>query len=216
MPPTHAMQYSRFKPSSQLKLRAILLLSTTLVYPLLAQSNHARAVLDGGIWHLHARVPLGFDSLLLYPSRLAVQILASAEVPEFEGWTLKERESKVVLLDASDQTVRKLPKSITFSVTAGTRDKLTESNSMPLDCTKSLNDFLLDLHFHLQIFRGMEMRQLEPVKTWIIGVPESEASDERVYRSTFALEDVRPEDRIVLLVTDGNGARLTKFHLEFL
>ena len=60
------------------------------------------------------------------------------------------------------------------------------------------------------------MRQLEPVKTWIIGVPESEASDERVYRSTFALEDVRPEDRIVLLVTDGNGARLTKFHLEFL
>ena len=54
------------------------------------------------------------------------------------------------------------------------------------------------------------------MKTWIIGVPESEASDERVYRSTFALEDVRPEDRIVLLVTDGNGARLTKFHLEFL
>ena len=210
------MQNIRFKSNSPLKLRAVLLLSATLAYPLLAQSNHQKAVLDGGSWHLHARVPLGFDTVLLHPSRLAVQFLASAEVPEFEGWTLREQEHKVVLLDASQRAVEKLPKSITFRITAGTRDNLADNNPMPLDCEKTLNEFLLDLHFHLQIFRGMQMRQLEPVKTWMIGVPESEVADERVYRSTFALEDVRPDDRIVLLVTDGSGARLTKFHLEFL
>ena len=50
----------------------------------------------------------------------------------------------------------------------------------------------------------------------MIGVPLDETSDERIYRSTFNLDGVRPDDRLVLLVTDGKGARLTKFHLEFL
>lgn len=127
-----------------------------------------------------------------------------------------EREKRVVLLDASGRDVEQLPKSITFRITVGTRDKFVDSNPVPFDYAKSLNDFLLDMHFQVQVFRGMQMQQLEPVKTWLIGVPADEASDERVYRSTFNLEGVRPDDRIVLLVTDGNGARLTKFHLEFL
>ena len=156
------------------------------------------------------------DALLLQPSRISVQILASVEVPEFEGWTLTHREQKLVLLDAAGSAVKALPKSITFRVTAGTRDKIGDSDPMPIECSKTLNDFLLDMHFHVQVFRGMEMQQFEPVKTWMIGVPPDEASDERIYRSTFNLGDVRPDDRIVLLITDGNGARLTKFHLEFL
>ena len=198
------------------------LLGTTMILcslttaPLDAQSDRASILLGGGAWHLHSRIPLGYDSVLLQPSRLAVQILASAEAPELDGWTLTERAKNVVLLDASHRPVQLLPKSITFRVTAGTRDKFIDSNPMPVDCSKTLNDFLLDLHFQLQVFRGMEKRQLEPVKTWMIGVPADEASDERVYRSTFNLDDVRPDDRIVLLVTDGSGARVTKFHLEFL
>ena len=165
---------------------------------------------------MHSRIPLGYDSLLLNPDQKAVQILASAEAPELEGWTLTERSNKAVLLDASHKPVELLPKSITFRVTVGTRDKFIDSSPMPVDCEKTLNDFLLDMHFQLQVFRGMEMRQVGPVKTWMIGVPADEASDERVYRSTFDLKDVRPDDRIVLLVTDGSGTRLTKFHLEFL
>lgn len=47
-------------------------------------------------------------------------------------------------------------------------------------------------------------------------VPADEASDERIYGTSFSLGDVRADDRIVLLVTDGKGTRLTKFHLEFL
>ena len=96
--------------------------------------------------------------------------------------------------------------SITFRVTVGTRDKFIDSNPLPIDCEKTLNDFLLDMHFQLQVFRGMEMRSLEPLKTWMIGVPADEASDERIYRSTFDLRDVRPDDRLVLLVSDGSGA----------
>jgi hypothetical protein len=201
---------------SRLSVGILLSLLSMGIVPLGAKSNHAATLLAGGAWHLHSRVPLGLEALLLRPSRLAVQMLASAEVPEFEGWTLTERDNKVVLLDATGHLVQTLPKSITFRVTVGTRDKFFDSDPVPLDCTKALNDFLLDLHFRVQVFRGMQMRQLEPVKTWMIGVPAGEASDERVYRSTFNFEGVRPDDRIVLLVTDGDGNRLTKFHLEFL
>jgi len=210
------MQHRWLKPWFPFSFATVLVLLFLWISTLGAQSNHTSSQLLAGTWHLHSRVPLGYDSLLLNPARLGVQILASAEVPEFEGWTLTEQHNKLILLDASDKPVHLLPKSITFRVTVGTRDKFVDSNPMPIDCTKTLNNFLLDMHFQLQVFRGIEMRRLEPLKTWMIGVPADEASDERVYRSTFSLEDVRPDDRIVLLVTDGNGARLTKFHLEFL
>jgi hypothetical protein len=32
----------------------------------------------------------------------------------------------------------------------------------------------------------------------------------------FDLGDVKPEDRIVLVILDSKGQRLSKFHLEFL
>ena len=211
------MHYSRFNPNSRLRVAAVVLVLAFMIVPLRAQSNHAATLLGGGTWHLHSRVPLGFEGLLLQPSRLSVEILASAEVPEFEGWALTERENKIVLLDATGHPVQVLPKSMTFRVTVGTRDKFVlDSAAMPVDCTKTLNEFLLDMHFQVQVFRGMEMHLFEPVKTWMIGVPAEETSDERVYRSTFDLQDVRPEDRIVLLITDSDGNRLTKFHLEFL
>ena len=205
-----------FRLKQPLSLGATLILLFLGIASLSAQSDRTSTLLAGGAWHLHSRIPLGYDSFLLQPARHAVQILASAEAPELEGWTLTERSNKLVLLDSSHKPVQLLPKSITFRVTVGTRDKFIDSNPMPVDCERTLNDFLLDLHFQLQVFRGMEMRQLEPVKTWMIGVPAGESSDERIYRSTFNLDDVRPDDRIVLLVTDGSGTRLTKFHLEFL
>ena len=210
------MPYRRFNPGLPLSILVLLLGFATVMVPLAAQSNHATTLLEGGAWHLHSRVPLGFESLLLRPSRIPVELLASAEVPEFEGWTLASKERRVVLLDADGRPVQTLPKSITFRITVGKRNRFIGSDPVPFDSTKTLNEFLLDMHFHLQVFRGMQMRQLEPVRTWMIGIPLEETSDERIYRSTFNLDGVRPDDRLVLLVTDGNGTRLTKFHLEFL
>jgi hypothetical protein len=62
----------------------------------------------------------------------------------------------------------------------------------------------------------MQMRDVMPLKAEMIGIPADEPSEERIYRATFNVGDIRPDDRIVLLVTDGAGARLSKFHLEFL
>jgi len=199
----------------RLPLCPILLIAVAIL-PMAAQSNHTAMLVQSGTWHLHARIPLGSDALLLRPSRHVIHLLATAEAPEFEGLRLTEQEQRTVLLDRSGKPVRTLPKSITFRVTAGTRDKFVDSDPLPLECSKGLNEFLLDLHFTVQIFRGMEMRELQPLKTKMIGIPADEASDERIYSSTFDFGELRPDDRIVLLITDGNGTRLSKFHLEFL
>lgn len=173
-------------------------------------------MLAGGTWHLHSRVPLGSDALVLEPSHRVVQMLATAEAPEFEGWILTDNHNKPALLDVAGKPVRALPRSLTFRVTVGNRDKFADVNPMPIDYNKGFNDFLLDLHFKLQIFRGMNMREVEPSRAWMIGVPADEPSNERIYRARFNVGEVRPDDRIVLLVTDSSGRRLTKFHLEFL
>ncbi|HVH89658.1 MAG TPA: hypothetical protein VM912_23275 [Terriglobales bacterium] len=189
-------------------------MSPTVVLP--AQSNHAAALLAGGVWRLHSRVPLGSDRLLLQPSQRRVEILATAEAPALEGWTLEGKNSQAVLLDASHAPVRALPSSMTFRVTVTARERLVDSDPLPINWSKTVDDFLLDMHFRVQIFRGLERREVEPQKTWMIGIPAAEPAEERIYRSSFNLGDVRPDDRIVLLVTDGSGNRLSKFHLEFL
>ena len=194
----------------------LLLMTSLALLTLSAQSNRTAMLSTQGTWHLHSRIPLGSDAILLQPSHRLIAILATAEAPEFEGWNLKEQDRRPVLLDVSGKPVNTLPKTISFRVTVSTRDKFATSEPMPFECTKSLNDFLLDMHFQMQIFRGMEMRQVKTLKAEMIGIPADEPSEERIYRATFNLGDVRPDDRIVLVVTDGSGARLSKFHLEFL
>jgi hypothetical protein len=184
--------------------------------PCRGQSNRSIVLASNGGWHLHSRIPLGVEALLLEPSHRVIQMMASAEAPAFAGWTLRTMNNQPVLLDSSGKAVHALPRSVTFRITASARQRLANSDPMPLDCAKGVDDFLLDLHFTVQIFRGMQMRGVNPIRQWMIGVPADESFDERIYRASFDLGDVRPDDRIVLLVTDGSGTRLTKFHLEFL
>src|SRR5579859_5053254 len=109
---------------SQLSL-AMAMVAAALV-PLGAQSNRSLLLLDGGTWHLHSRIPLGSDALLLQPEHRVVSILATAEASEFEGWNLTAQRQQPVLVDRAGEPVRELPKSIIFRVTIGTRDKLTD------------------------------------------------------------------------------------------
>jgi hypothetical protein len=180
------------------------------------QSDRMILLESAGTWHLRSRIPLGEYELALEPAHRTVEILATAEAPAFAGWTLKSRASRAVLLDEAGNLVRKLPNSITFRVTASTRDRLLDTDPIRFDCKQSVSDFLAGLRFSLQIFRGMEMRNVQPTRQWMIGVPADEPADERIYRVSFDLGDARPDDRIVLMVMDASGTRVTKFHLEFL
>ena len=196
-----------------LPLLAVMLLVASI---LTGQSDHIVMLMAGGTWHLHKRIPLGSEALLVEPAHRAVQILATAEAPQFEGWKLESRQNNAILLDVTGKPVTELPRIINFRVTVSARDKVLDSNPLPVESTKDLNQFLLDVHFRLQVFRGMEMREIAPVTTKMIGIPADELSDERIYRTSFNVGSVRPDDRIVLLITDGDGNRISKFHLEFL
>ena len=213
MPASGLALFSRFRrPSIGLSVSLILL----AILPLAAQSNHTTTLLASGTWHLHSRIPLGSDAVLLQPGGHVVEMLASAEAPEFEGWSLRAENKKPLLLNVAGDPVRRLPTSIAFRITVGTRDKFNDANPMPLQSSQDLNAFLLDVHFKAQIFRGFEMREAQPVNVTMIGIPADEPSDERIYRVSFNLGEIRPDDRIVLLLLDGSGQRLSKFHLEFL
>lgn len=207
---SHSQQFIR-RPG--LPLLAVMLLVASI---LTGQSDHIVMLMAGGTWHLHKRIPLGSEALLVEPAHRAVQILVTAEAPQFEGWKLESRQNNAILLDVTGKPVTELPRVINFRVTVSARDKVLDSNPLPVESTKDLNQFLLDVHFRLQVFRGMEMREIAPVTTKMIGIPADELSDERIYRTSFNVGSVRPDDRIVLLITDGDGNRISKFHLEFL
>ena len=207
---SHSQQFIR-RPG--LPLLAVMLLVASI---LTGQSDHTVMLMAGGTWHLHKRIPLGSEALLVEPAHRAVQILATAEAPQIEGWKLESRQNNAILLDVTGKPVTELPRVINFRVTVSARDKVLDSNPLPVQTTKDLNHFLLDVHFRLQVFRGMEMREVAPVTTKMIGIPADELSDERIYRTSFNVGSVRPDDRIVLLIIDGAGNRISKFHLEFL
>jgi hypothetical protein len=207
---SHSQQFIR-RPG--LPLLAVMLLVASI---LTGQSDHTVMLMAGGTWHLHKRIPLGSEALLVEPAHRAVQILATAEAPQFEGWKLESRQNNAILLDVTGKPVTELPRIINFRVTVSARDKVLDSNPLSVESTKDLNQFLLDVHFRLQVFRGMEMREIAPVTTKMIGIPTDELSDERIYRTSFNVGSVHPDDRIVLLIIDGAGNRISKFHLEFL
>jgi len=168
-------------------------------------------------YDFHSVVPLGSDALRLQPARKTVYLMAAAESIGFEGMHRSERDNEVVVSGRDGQAVREYPARVDFRVTAGTKKKKSQAADMdpyPVRATGSVNDYLLKLGFRLNVFHGIDARELTPTEVNLIGVPGDVPSDERVYRVSFALGKVPLQDRLVLEVLDPAGERISKFHLE--
>ena len=167
-------------------------------------------------WAFNSTIPLGTDLLVLQPSKLHVALMASAESEQFKSWKLIEENENRKVLGPDGQPVKKMPSRIVFRVTAGTKDKLTDTPGYALPTQASLNDFLLKLRFRVKIFRGIDARTVEPQEVKLIGLPADEPYNERIFRAAFDLGDVNIDDRLVLEVIDSDTEqRISKFHLEF-
>jgi hypothetical protein len=187
----------------------------SLCLPLLAHTISASQTRPTS-WAFNSTIPLGTDLLILQPSKLQVALMASAESEQFKSWRLIEENDKRKVLGADGQPVQKMPGRITFRITAGTKDRLTDTPGYPVPTQANLNDFLLKLRFRVKIFRGVDARIVEPQEVKLIGLPADEPYTERIFRAAFDLGDVNIDDRLVLEVIDGDtDQRISKFHLEF-
>jgi len=193
----------------------MLITALSLCLPLVAHASDASQARPTS-WAFNSTIPLGTDLLVLRPSKLQVALMASAESEQFKTWRLIEENEKRRVVDLDGQPVRKMPSRITFRVTAGTKDKLTDTPGYPIETVANLNDFLLKLRFRVKIFRGMDARTVEPQEVRVIGMPADEPYNERIFRVSFDVGDVNIDDRLVLEVIDGDThQRISKFHLEF-
>src|SRR5947207_9752147 len=100
--------------------------------------------------------------------------MASAESAGFEGLRRTEHDNQITVLGPNGQEAREYPQTIDFRVTVSAKKKkLTDEDiePYPVRASGSVNDYLLKLGFRVKIFRGIEMREVDPNEVKLIGVP---------------------------------------------
>lgn len=155
-------------------------------------------------------VPLGSDALLIQPASQLVYLLANAGSVGFEGVQRLGDEIHSPLLTPAGQPLRYYPQHIDFVVRASLVKRLL-IDYQPYTVSTDLDprDYLAQLRFQVRIYRGLEVRTLEPAYVTL------EDQDDRslTHRVSFALGSIPLEDRIVLEVLSPDGQRLTKFYM---
>ena len=167
-------------------------------------------------YEFHSVVPLGVETFKLSTAKQTINLLASAESQQFEGVRLVGNGGSRVVLGPDGSPIHVYPRQVVFRVTATARGKSLDDRPVPVDANVDLNQYLLSLRFRLKVFRGLDYRELKPVRSEQIGVPGDVAYDERIYQLVFDLDNVPVEERILLEVYDATGDRLTRFHLELM
>src|SRR5689334_7827115 len=122
----HADQ-KRNRSSQRLRIATLL-----LCIPIVAHSAANQAQSRPTEWAFNSTIPLGTDLLLLQPSKLQVALMASAESEQFKSWKLIEENDKRKILGADGEPVKKMPSRVVFRITAGTKDKLTDTPAYPV------------------------------------------------------------------------------------
>lgn len=164
-----------------------------------------------------AVVPLGNEAFVLQPLNKPVYLFACVHSPELAGLKVIEKSGKKFLLNRAGDLVRKLPSNVIFRITASTRSKLVDVIPFPIKSDRSLNSFLLALKFKIKVFRGLDSREITPSHVKLIGLPDDVPYEERIFNVAVHLEDISPQDHVVLEVwTPDEKERLTKFHMDLM
>jgi hypothetical protein len=165
---------------------------------------------------LHSAMPAGYTVVRLEPSGAIVAVLGLIECPEVEGarHVSEGMNSKIVAADGVPLT--HFPHHFSFRITASLRKTLLDAPSDTVMTGEDPQQFLLDLRFKLKVYHGLETHEVVPQSVKLIGVPADVASDERVFRVTFEVENLPVSDRLVLLVLSPQEETLTHFSFALL
>jgi hypothetical protein len=164
-----------------------------------------------------APVPLGVEAFQLRPVGRKCFIMASVVNPALDGVHVVRELHGGSVTGPDGTPMPEYPAVLEFRVTASAmNDDLLGFEYENVEGVQNVNKFLLNLRFHLKIYRGLHMTVLRPVNVKLIGVPADQAFDERVYSLAFNTADIPVDARIVLEVLAPTGERLARFHLELL
>jgi hypothetical protein len=192
------------------KILCVGLLGSALAIYALAASNSTAAPV------LHANIPAGYDVLLIKPGGAVLTFLGLIECPELEGAQQVAEGMNARIVNADGKVLTRFPANFSFRITASLHKTVQIDPTGTFEFTDDPQNLLLKLNFRLKAYHGLQAREIQPDSVQIIGVPADVASDERIYRVSFNVNDLLVTDRCVLEVLSPDGERLTKFHFDLL
>ncbi len=200
-----------------LRLALTVLIALAIVPIVAAQSKLPTDDDPNEVYWYKAPLPLGADGFMLRPAGREFYILGCVEDRRFNRLQVSRVRKSQFVIDSSGDVWKDYPSELTFRVTATAMDPGSlKSDVDRIDEPGDLNSFLLRLKFRLKIFKGLEMRIIEPTAIHAIGVPSDVPYEERIYRVSFDTADIPVDARLVMEVLSPGGQLLSRFHLELL
>ncbi len=193
-----------------MKSRGLTLSGLLLIVAGLALAAAARNVPKSASG-LRSNIPVGYDVMLLKPSKATLSLIGLIECPELEGAQHVLEGSKSKLVSSDGSTVKEFPQRFSFRITASLKKVFLDGPVASIELPDDPQELLLHLKFRVRAYHGLEVREVEPQSIEMIGMPSDVPYDERVYRININAGNLPITDRLVLEVFSPEGKLLTHF-----
>ena len=160
---------------------------------------------------LRSNIPVGYDVLVLKPSKATLSLIGLIECPELEGAQHVSEGSHAKLISSDGSTVKEFPQHFSFRITASLKKVFLDGPVASIELPDDPQQLLLHLKFRVRAYHGLEVREVEPQSIEMIGVPADVPYDERVYRININAENLPITDRLVVEIFSPEGKLITHF-----
>jgi hypothetical protein len=160
---------------------------------------------------LRSNIPVGYDVLLLKPSKATLSLIGLIECPELEGAQHVSEGSHAKLISSDGSTVKEFPQHFSFRITASLKKVFLDGPVTSIELPDDPQQLLLHLKFRVRAYHGLEVREVEPQSIEMIGMPADVPYDERVYRININAGNLPITDRLVVEIFSPEGQLLTHF-----
>lgn len=160
---------------------------------------------------LRSNIPVGYDVLLLKPSKATLSLIGLIECPDLEGAQHVSEGSNSKLVSSDGSTVKEFPQHFSFRITASLKKVFLDGPVASIELPDDPQQLLLHLKFRVRAYHGLEVRDVVPRSIELIGMPADVQYDERVYRININAANLPITDRVVVEILSPEGELLTHF-----
>jgi hypothetical protein len=204
------MPHAGSRKRAAMKFRGLTLSGILLIIAGLALAASARNV-PRSTSGLHSNIPMGYDVMLLKPSKATLSLIGLIECPELEGAQHVSEGSHAKLISSDGSTIKEFPQHFNFRITASLKKVFLDGPVTSIELPDDPQELLLHLKFRVRTYHGLEVREVEPQSIEMIGMPADLPYDERVYRININAGNLPITDRVVVEIFSPEGKLLTHF-----